>query len=132
MYREYQANCERSLLQKFHCFAFAIARDTKSGGMAVLENFDRLQLCSFSQQQMFFPQGYARVYERACAHVHISLLWLFYNLPKFTFDVRANNTYVNPLEKIIIYINISTECRVMHIFWQNTTDKYKRKRLVIP
>lgn len=73
MYREYQeANAaSTSLLQKFHYFAFAIARDTKSGGMAVLGNFDRSQLCSFSQQQMFFPQDYARVYERGCARVHI-------------------------------------------------------------
>lgn len=94
-------HCERSLLQKFHCFAFAVARDTKLGGMAVLENFDRSQLCSFSQQQMFLPQGYTRVYERGCAHVHIPLLWLFYNLQKFTFDVRGNNTYVNLLKKLL-------------------------------
>jgi len=34
---------------KFSLFcAFAVARDTKSGRMVVLENFDRLQLCSFS------------------------------------------------------------------------------------
>lgn len=52
-------------LRRFKVFivlrAFAVARDTKSGRVVAPENFDRLQLCSFSQQQMFFPQGCARV-----------------------------------------------------------------------
>jgi len=40
----------------------AVARDTKSGGAVALgKNFDRPQLRSFSQRQMFFPQGCARV-----------------------------------------------------------------------
>lgn len=37
--------------------------------MAAPENFDRLQLCSFSQRQMFYPRGYARVYEAARMYI---------------------------------------------------------------
>lgn len=46
-WREYG---ETSPFSSFHCFARlpSRARDTKSGRMVVLENFDRLQLCSFS------------------------------------------------------------------------------------
>ena len=63
------------------------ARDTKSGRMVVLENFDRLQLCSFSlSSRCSSRKATARVL-RACT----SLSWLFYSLQKIYNVSRRNN-----------------------------------------
>lgn len=73
----------------------------------VHENFDRLQLCSFSQQQMFFPRGYARVYEAARMYVYtplspLRLLYNFTEIPISRWEApleqkKENNNNINYL-----------------------------------
>jgi len=74
-------NTER--LRHFQVFivlrVYRRARDTKSGRMVVLENFDRLQLCSFSLSSRCSSR---KATLACCAHVHPSHDYFTENLQR--------------------------------------------------
>lgn len=80
-----------------------LSRVTRNRTEWLHENFDRLQLCSFSQQQMFLPRGYARVYV-ARMYVPLSLMVIFLQLTEIPIR-RTGNARIR-LKKYNIFIQV--------------------------